>query len=331
MSADNTVVAARKPLRLWPGIALAVIVLVLRFVVPVVVPSMGIVGVLGGLAGGVLILLWWLFFSRARWSERLGAVAIIAIAALATKFMVASVDRRRNDGHDVADLPAARHGRRGARGVGRDVGAMVGHGALGDDDGRDCCRLRRVGTGAHRRGEGRGRRAARLAMDTDGRRASACAERERDVAGPGPCAPAPAPVVPATDKAPAATTADKRVVPAEAAASAGAPAAADPDVMRVSWDGFRGPNRDGVVKGVRLATDWNASAPVEIWRRKVGPGWSSFAVTGDLIFTQEQRGEHELVSAHRLRDGAPVWRHQDRARFYESNGGAWSPRHTDGS
>ncbi|MEQ8784855.1 MAG: PQQ-like beta-propeller repeat protein [Pirellulaceae bacterium] len=100
------------------------------------------------------------------------------------------------------------------------------------------------------------------------------------------------------------------------------------ELSPTDWPGFRGPLRDGAVRGVKIATDWEQSPPKELWRKRIGPGWSSFAVVGDVLFTQEQRGEDEAVVAYNADTGEEVWSHLDeKTRFEETLGGP-GPRAT---
>ena len=71
---------------------------------------------------------------------------------------------------------------------------------------------------------------------------------------------------------------------------------------------FYGPNRDGVLPGPKLDTNWLAHPPVVVWRQKVGAGWSGFAVVGALAVTQEQHGNEECVVARELMSGRERWR-----------------------
>jgi outer membrane protein assembly factor BamB len=105
-------------------------------------------------------------------------------------------------------------------------------------------------------------------------------------------------------------------------------AATSPVVLSpTDWPGFRGPRRDGVARGFSIDTDWPATGPKLAWRHPSGPGWSSFAVVGDRVYTQEQRGEQEIVLCLDARDGSEIWSHADTARFVESVSGA-GPRAT---
>jgi outer membrane protein assembly factor BamB len=108
---------------------------------------------------------------------------------------------------------------------------------------------------------------------------------------------------------------------------AGNTAAAPVVLQPGDWPGFRGPDRDGRRTGVRLATDWKQHPPRELWRHRVGPGWSSFAVIGTRLYTQEQRGANEAVVCYDADSGAELWAHVDEARFSEDLGGP-GPRAT---
>jgi outer membrane protein assembly factor BamB len=277
----------RPPLRLWPGVALVVVVLFLRFVLPLFYPDALAVSVMSGLVGGLLIVLWWLFLSRARWVERLGGVALMAVGLLASFF---TVDPSISKGAMgllffilalptasfalVAWAAATRKVVGPARWVTMAAALLLGAGVWN-----------LVKTGGF------------------------TADFDQDLAWRWTQSP------------------EERLLAQEGKRATQRGAVAAVASGGAEWPTFRGARRDSAVPGVTIATDWSARPPAELWRRAIGPGWSSFAVHGNYLFTQEQRGEDEVVACYDATTGEPVWSHRDAARFWESNAGA-GPRGT---
>src|SRR5436190_14116890 len=71
----------RKPFRLWPGVTAAALLVLIGYLVPLFNPEYGGYGMMGAALLGLIILLWWLLFSRARWYERLAALPLMILAA----------------------------------------------------------------------------------------------------------------------------------------------------------------------------------------------------------------------------------------------------------
>ena len=258
------------------------------FVVPVLLPDALLYAMLTGVVCGLAVVIWWLFLSRAPWYERVGALVLIVIALIVTKRIV----------HESI--------------AGGSMGFLLFFVSI------PVLSLALVASAAvSRRFSSGPRRAVMVAgilfacgvfvlLRTGGNSGDWDNDfhwrwsktPEQLLLAQGADEPAAVPSVPpATDK----TSAD--------------------------WPGFRGPRRDGAVRGVQIKTDWSASPPVEMWRRPIGPGWSSFAVRGGRLYTQEQRGNDEIVACYDVATGKLVWKHGDAARFYESNGGP-GPRAT---
>jgi outer membrane protein assembly factor BamB len=315
MATSSTV--PRRPLRLWPGIVVAVLLVLFKIVLPLVGAGSPPVSFLSGLAGGVLVFAWWLLFSRARWFERLGAIALAAVALFATsRFLHPSIGDAKILFAFLA-IPVV--------GLALVAWAVATH-RLSD-------RVRRVSmvatiliaSGAWtlvRIGGVSGDGASELHWRwTPSPEERLVAQSGTQPGTPATATPAQAPVeavVKPEEKAPAVRAHDEPSAPPAAAARLTTPA---------EWPGFRGAARDGLVYGVRIATDWAQSPPVELWRRPIGPGWSSFAIQGDRLYTQEQRGDDEIVACYKVSTGEPVWQHRDAARFWEAVGGP-GPRGT---
>ena len=302
------------PLRLWPGIGAVVLQWLAWAVLPVLAPAAAGLAIPVAVAAGLVVVVWWLFFSRAPWLERLGALALMVVAVIAVRPFVHPSIANAFMGRMlyvysipifclslVAALVATRRLGRGPRRISVAAAILLG-----------CATFTLLRTGGI---------TGNADSDLHWRWTQTPEERLLAEAGDEPAAPPPPPPVTVAAATPAATPSPAAV---EAPGKPPSPAAAEPPAV---WPGFRGPNRDAVIRGVQIESDWSKSPPALLWRRKVGPAWSSFAVRGDVVYTQEQRGEHEVVAAYRLASGAPVWRHRDPARFWESNGGA-GPRGT---
>jgi outer membrane protein assembly factor BamB len=317
---DETI--PHKPVRLLPGVIAVALQWLLWYGLPVVAPEAAMGALIGGLACTLAVLVWWLFFSRAPWAERLGAIALMVVAVAATKRVVHPSIAGGMMGMmlpifsipplSLALVVAAAAGRLLSSGLRR--ATMVATILIA------CGAFTLIRTGGMS-GEG--------SSDLHWRWTPTPEQQLLAQAANEPEPPPPPPA--ATDTQLQTKTNDQPAAPTPSPAAEKPPEKSGADHAAANtgagWPGFRGPERDGVVRGVRIETDWSRSKPVELWRRPVGPGWSSFAVQGRLIYTQEQRGDDEVVSCYDLTTGALVWRHKDSVRFYESNAGA-GPRAT---
>lgn len=316
----------RKPLRLWPGVVIAIILLAARFVLPMIMPEANSIGMMGAAICGLAVFLWWLLLSRAPWIERLGAILLGFLALLAASRLIHVSIASGAQGmlYYILAIPilglvfvvwavSTRKLSDGWRRITMLVAILLASGVW-----------TLVRTGGF---------TADFKNDLHWRWEKTPEERLMAQSGnllpTGP--PATVPATPVTAKVPEKPTAKeaefKSATPwpaSPAAAAADVPAQAQ---TGTEWPGFRGPHRDSIIHGVRIKTDWKASPPVAVWRRLIGPGWSSFAVHDEFLYTQEQRGPDELITCYKVSTGDPVWIHSDAARFWESNGGP-GPRGT---
>jgi len=290
---------SRKPLRLWPGVVIVVLSFISYYVPSYLAPSSMAMfwGMMGSLFGGTLLLfVWWLFFSRARWFDRLGGLALLIVAQTAAVFLAHPSAKM------VTVLPGVLWlcaifvaslfvGKRSVT-VAAVLVASLGwtlvrtEGVTGD-------------------------------LSSDYAWRWSATPEERFMASEASALPALPVTSPATD-----------VVPTDPAVTGPTEDPIGGEIFETAaWPGFRGPDRDSILAGVTIDPNWSQSPPQEIWRRPVGPGWGSFALIGNRLCTQEQRDEEEVVVCYDAATGEPIWLYAYPARFWEAMGGV-GPRAT---
>src|SRR5262249_55942230 len=97
---------------------------------------------------------------------------------------------------------------------------------------------------------------------------------------------------------------------------------------KAAWPQFLGPQRNGVSTETGLNLDWEAKPPKTLWKEKIGPGFSSFAVVGDRLYTMAQRGQRDIVLCLDARTGKEIWAHDAAPTYMDRQRQGAGPRGT---
>ena len=275
------------PLRLWPGVGAVVLQWLAWAVLPVLAPAAAGLAIPVAVAAGLVVVVWWLFFSRAPWLERLGALALMVVAVIAVRPFVHPSIANAFMGRMlyvysipvfclslVAALVATRRLGRGPRRISVAAAILLG-----------CATLTLLRTGGI---------TGNADADLHWRWTQTPEERLLAEAGDEPAARSTAPSSDGRRR----RRRRRHALPAAVRGRPGKPPCSRrPRSPRPSGPASAGPIATASFAASGSRPTGRSRRPSQLWRRPVGPGWSSFAVRGDVVYTQEQRGEHEVVAA----------------------------------
>ncbi len=280
-----------RPLRAWPAVFLAALMLLMRFGPAYLEGGMSsywMIAVFGPMLCCLLLVIWWLAASRATWKERvLGTLGVVASLVVTLKLVDPTM---RGPGTTYLTLPMGM--------------LLFALGATWLRAERPAIRtgvtllltFAGFGFSALLRNEGM---TGSYALGTRWRWSQSSEERMLSIQKP-------------KDSAKPELKDSARLGTA---------------LTNPEWPGFRGADRASRSSAPQISTNWTAQPPRQLWKIPVGPAWSSFAVAGKLLFTQEQRGPKETVVCYDGETGREVWNQQVEARLEDPMGGP-GPRAT---
>jgi outer membrane protein assembly factor BamB len=88
---------------------------------------------------------------------------------------------------------------------------------------------------------------------------------------------------------------------------AASPLLAEP-ADRADWPQFRGLNADGRSEAKGLLREWPAEGPKQLWRQRIGDGYSSVVAVGKRIFVATANKETEYAVSLDADTGKELWR-----------------------
>ncbi|MFN0135567.1 MAG: PQQ-binding-like beta-propeller repeat protein [Phycisphaerae bacterium] len=78
---------------------------------------------------------------------------------------------------------------------------------------------------------------------------------------------------------------------------------------QTGWPQWGGPSRDFQAADTKIADKWPETGPKVIWKRELGPGYSSIIVGDGVLYTMYRDDENEAVVALDAASGATKWKH----------------------
>jgi outer membrane protein assembly factor BamB len=88
---------------------------------------------------------------------------------------------------------------------------------------------------------------------------------------------------------------------------------------REGWPQWGGPTRDFHVAAGKIARQWPASGPHQLWRRALGEGYSSVLAEDGTLVTMYRRGDTEVIVALDAATGRTRWEHAYQAPFVHND------------
>src|SRR5690349_11144136 len=76
--------------------------------------------------------------------------------------------------------------------------------------------------------------------------------------------------------------------------------------LAIDWSQYSGPLGDNSSPET-IRTNWTAQPPQVLWRKPIGPGWSSISVSNGRLFTQARRDTREFCIALDATSGTELW------------------------
>jgi outer membrane protein assembly factor BamB len=103
-------------------------------------------------------------------------------------------------------------------------------------------------------------------------------------------------------------------------------------ITAADWSTFLGPKRDGISPDTGLLKEWPEAGPALLWKNtNIGPGWSSMAVVGELLYTTGNEGDNQMLICIDVKTGKEVWRAaQGPKSDHQKYGGARATPTVDG-